>query len=176
MVKFGTGKFNVKSGSSTSITGKSGVEVGGRCKDVLVKKFVTAQTKMPVTMQAKSTFTNIIPRIPDPVEIAVNAKALESLFIFSSNAFGDVFVDAEALSALMGQNYIEIRNVNLEPGEELEINMCDLTVTKNGENALHLMANDGDFFDLLAGDNNIDVEAAGAEAVTVDSYWKDKWL
>ena len=71
---------------------------------------------------------------------------------------------------------MEINNINLRPGEEVEIDMCNLTVTKNGENALHLMSSDGDFFDFLIGENGVDIVAEGAGKIQVDAYWKDRWL
>ena len=41
---------------------------------------------------------------------------------------------------------------------------------------MHLMSTDGDFFDFLIGDNDIEIEAVGANGVQIDTYWKDKWL
>ena len=53
-----------------------------------------------------------------------------------------------------------IINGNIAPGNRLIIDTKNLTVTLNGENALHLI--DGDFFDLVLGNNKITYTDASA--------------
>lgn len=176
MSKFNIGKFNLKGDATTSITSTALLTVGATCKSVFVKKYTI--TKQITTVRIGNDVinpTNIITVIPDASDFKINNDLLPSVFVFShSNNKTSVRLNAEAISALLGESYIELQNINLKPGEEIEINMCDLTVTKNGENAIHLITNDGDFFDFLIGLNNVLIE--GADTAEIDIYWKDKWL
>lgn len=180
MVKFNIGKFNLKSASSTSITSTSQIQIDARCKEILVKTYIIEKQKSQVSVNSiVLSYTNIIDRCSDDETLlSLTAELTPSVFVFSDKVSDEektkISINAEAISALLGEGYIELKNVNLKPNEEIEINMCDLTVTKQGENAIHLLTSDGDFFDFLIGENNVLVE--GAYQAEVDIYWKDKWL
>ena len=88
----------------------------------------------------------------------------------------DVIFDASGVASMLGEEYIELNGITLRPGEQLEIDTCALTATINGQNVMHLLSHDGDFFDFFPGANVIEIEATGAGAVAVDTFWKDKWL
>ena len=109
-------------------------------------------------------------------DMEINSRALSTNLMYASEATGDMSIDAFGVGSLLGEDYVEIAGLVLKPGQEVEIDMCNLTVTVNGENAMHLMSTDGDFFDFLIGDNDIEIEALGANGVQIDTYWKDKWL
>lgn len=176
MPKFNLGKFNLKSNNINSVTSTAPISIGATCKDVLVKKYTTAQQTASISFDNKIFKpTNIVAgNIDTSMTLNFSNEALPSVFVFADTGEAGITFNAEGISALFGTNCIGFKNLNLKPGEEIEINMCNLTATKNGENAMHLLTSDCDFFDFLVGDNNILIE--GVDTAEIDIQWKDKWL
>ncbi len=56
--------------------------------------------------------------------------------------------------------------INLEPGDVLRINTSTKTVTLNGENAYHKLAN-GVFFMLFSGENEIEFAGDGSAKIKI---------
>lgn len=176
MKKYNLGKFNIKNSSEANISASAEINLSTNCISFNIEKFVRIDKTVEIYFDSKATAYAEIPSGKTYVEINFDTKALASNLVFSDKGFSNVEILTKAVAALLGESYLEINNIDLKPGEEVEIDMCNLTVTKNGENALHLMSNDGDFFDFLIGENGVDIVAEGAGNIQVDAYWKDKWL
>lgn len=175
MFKYNLGKFNLKSGGNVIITGMAPIGVTATCNKVLVIKHVKnlfTKVEHETVLKGKKVIY-VYPK--KETDIKVSNRISASSFVFTDGVSqADINLHAEAISALLGSEHLELKDVNLQPNEEIEINMCDLTVTRSGENAMHLLTSDGDFFDFSVGDNSLTVE--GARTTEVDIYWKDKWL
>lgn len=80
------------------------------------------------------------------------------------------------ITNLLGVDSIHLI-VNLQPGDTLELGMCEMTALLNNENAMKYLANDGDFFDFPAGKNDIIVDVTPANVpIAGEIYYKDRWL
>ena len=176
MKKYNLGKFNIKDSAETSVSASAEISISSACKGISVDKHIKIEKVVEIHIYSKASAHAEIESTKASAEINFDAKALASNLVYSSRGFSDVEIMSKAVAALLGEAYLELNNINLKPGEEVEIDMCNLTVTKNGENALHLMSSDGDFFDFLIGENGVDIVAEGAGKIQVDAYWKDRWL
>ena len=148
--KFNIGKFNVKSNNNITLTANSEINY-----------FTILEIKLKETAG---------------LEINFDASAVATSIILIEDLNSEITFEAEGIGSLLGEEYIEIKGFVLRPGQEIEINTCDLTATINGENAIHLLTEEGDFFDFLPGANDIKIDAVGAGSVSIDTYWKDRWL
>lgn len=175
MTKFNVGKFNVKNSEVASVNANSDLVLGSNLSTFLVDKYIS-EAEASIELDAKANLYIRIMGIESNADMEMESKALSSNLVYASEATGDMSIDAYGVGSLLGEDYVEIAGLVLKPGQEVEIDMCNLTVTVNGENAMHLMSTDGDFFDFLIGDNDIEIEAVGANGVQIDTYWKDKWL
>lgn len=175
MTKFNVGKFNVKNSEIASVNANSDLVLGSNLSKFLVDKYIS-EAEVSIELDAKANLYIRIMGIESNADMEMESKALSSNLVYASEATGDMSIDAYGVGSLLGEDYVEIKGLVLKPGQEVEIDMCNLTVTVNGENAMHLMSTDGDFFDFLIGDNDIEIEAVGANGVQIDTYWKDKWL
>lgn len=175
MTKFNVGKFNVKNSEIASVNANSDLVLGSNLSKFLVDKYIS-EAEVSIELDAKANLYIRIMGIESNADMEMESKALSSNLVYASEATGDMSIDAYGVGSLLGEDYVEIAGLVLKPGQEVEIDMCNLTVTVNGENAMHLMSTDGDFFDFLIGDNDIEIEAVGANGVQIDTYWKDRWL
>lgn len=83
---------------------------------------------------------------------------------------------ASGITNLLGVDSIHLV-LDLQPGDELELDMCELTAMLNNENAMKYLASDGNFFDFPAGNNEIIVAITPTDVpIEGDIYWKDRWL
>lgn len=198
MTYFNRGKFNVKSGAAITLTGTSAIEVEAQAsaRTVMMWRFAdpvalditidaagdqvvnqySGRVTAPITCNAQ-----LVPRVNKwaksvDTEINYDTSIVYSTITKPDPVTLDIVFDASAVSSMLGEEYIELVGVTLRPGEQLEIDTCALTATINGQNVMHLLSNDGDFFDFFPGANEIEIEATGAGAVAVDTFWKDKWL
>ncbi|MEJ8786101.1 phage distal tail protein [Peptoniphilus sp. HCN-40583] len=198
MTHFNRGKFNVKSGAAIMLTGTSSIEVEAQASahTVMMWRFadpvaldITIDTagdqvvnKYSGRVSSPIVFgSQLVPRVNKwatsaDTEINYDTSIVYSTITKPDPVTLDVVFDASAVSSMLGQEYIELSGITLRPGEQLEIDTCALTATINGQNVMHLLSNDGDFFDFFPGANEIEIEATGAGAVAVDTFWKDKWL
>ena len=80
------------------------------------------------------------------------------------------------MGQMLGEDFLELKGFALQPGQEIEINLCDLTALVNGENAIHLLGEGADFFDLSSGANEILIEVDDGANFSIESLWKDRWL
>lgn len=176
MGAYNLGKFNVKKRGNISLTANSDINFSASIDKVLLQKEVQkVEAVINYEAEAKGMIEK---RFNEKLNLQINyyATALSTSILSIENIISEINYNAEAVSSLLGEEYIEIKGFVLKPGQEIEINTCDLTATINGENAIHLLTEDGDFFDFLPGENDIKIDAAGAESVSIDTYWKDRWL
>lgn len=198
MTYFNRGKFNVKSGAAIMLTGTSSIEVEAQAsaRTVMMWRFpdrvdldITIDAagdqvveQRPTRVTSPIVFgTQLVPLVHKwgvsaDTEINYDTSIIFSTITKPAPVTLDVVFDASGVASMLGQEYIELNGIVLAPGEQLEIDTCALTATINGQNVMHLLSNDGDFFDFFPGANEIEIEATGAGAVAVDTFWKDKWL
>lgn len=176
MKKYNLGKFNIKDSAETSVSASAEINLLSTCKSVKVEKLVKVGRAIEIYIDSLAFGYAEIKSSKALASFDIDSNALASNLVFSDRGFSDIEILSKAIAALLGEAYLELNNINLKPGEEVEIDTCNLTVTKNGENALHLMSSDGDFFDFLIGENGVDIVAEGAGNIQVDAYWRDKWL
>lgn len=176
MKKYNLGKFNIKDSAESSVSANAEINVSAVCKAVNIDKIIKTDKKVYIYIDSKASAYAEVTSSSASASIDFDTKALASNLVFSGPGQSEIEVLTKAVAALLGESYLELKDVYLKPGEEIEIDMCNLTVTKNGENALHLMSSDGDFFDFLIGENGVNIIAEGAGSIQVDAYWKDKWL
>lgn len=175
MTKYNVGKFNVKNSEVSSVNANGDLALNSNVSSILVDKYIgRTQSNIEVSANAKA-YASIM-GISAKAEVEMYAKAWAANLVYGGDLGGEMAIDSYAVGSLLGEDYVEITGLSLKPGQEVEIDMCNLTVTVNGENAMHLMSTDGDFFDFLVGKNDIEIEAIGANGVQIDTYWKDKWL
>jgi hypothetical protein len=198
MTYFNRGKFNIKSGGAITLTGTAPMEVEAQAsaRTVMMWRFadpvaldITVNTagdqvvnKYSGRVTSSIVFgTQLIPHVHKwgtsaDTEINYDTSIIFSTVTKPAPVTLDVVFDASGVASMLGEEYIELTNIVLAPGEQLEIDTCALTATINGQNVMHLLSHDGDFFDFFPGANEIEIEATGAGAVAVDTFWKDKWL
>lgn len=174
--KFNIGKFNIKSNNNITLTANSEINYFTNVEDILIQKELG---RVGATIDYESSATSILEIKLKEIavsEINFDASAVATSIILIEDLNSEITFEAEGIGSLLGEEYIEIKGFVLRPGQEIEINTCDLTATINGENAIHLLTEDGDFFDFLPGENEIKIDAIGAGSVSIDTYWKDRWL
>lgn len=174
--KFNVGKFNVKSNNSITLTANSEINYFTNAENILIQKELE---KVGTSIDYEATSNSILEiKLKETARLEINfdASALATSIILIENLNSEITFESEGVGSLLGEEYIEIKGFVLKPGQEIEINTCDLTATINGENAIHLLTEEGDFFDFLPGANDIKIDAVGAGSVSIDTYWKDRWL
>lgn len=196
---FNRGKFNIKSdGGTVALTATTAIEVETQAsaRTVMMWRFADP-VALDITIDAAgnqvvnqysgrvtSSITcnaQLVPHVHKwaasaDTEINYDTSIVYSTITKPAPVDLEIVYDASAVASMLGEEYIELVGVTLRPGEQLEIDTCALTATINGQNVMHLLSNDGDFFDFFPGANVIEIEATGAGAVAVDTFWKDKWL
>lgn len=198
MTYFNRGKFNVKSGGTITLTGTAPMEMEAQAsaRTVMMWRFpdpvdldITVDTsgdqvveQRPARVTSPIAFdTQMVPHVHKwgvsvDTEINYDTSIVFSTITKPAPVTLDVVFDASGVASMLGEEYIELNGITLRPGEQLEIDTCALTATINGQNVMHLLSRDGDFFDFFPGANEIEIIASGAGAVAVDTFWKDKWL
>ena len=174
--KFNIGKFNVKSNNNITLTANSEINYFAKVEDILIQKELE---KVGATIDYEASAISILEiklKETAGLEINFDASAVATSIILIEDLNSEITFEAEGIGSLLGEEYIEIKGFVLRPGQEIEINTFDLTATINGENAIHLLTEEGDFFDFLPGANDIKIDAVGAGSVSIDTYWKDRWL
>ena len=174
-MKYNLGKFNRKASASVSVTANATITVGAKIEDVFQKQFLSSiKTSISLSATSKSVL-KIYRNGSTNVAFKSSLKGVLKRFIDSSIET-PIVIDSYALGSIYGEEFVELNNIILRPGEELVINTCDLTATIGGRNAINLLTNGSDFFDFFIGENDITIRAENATGITVDTYWKDKWL
>lgn len=175
MTKYNVGKFNVKDTRDLSVSASTDIVLDSVIVKYLVNKYMQ-KMESSIAIDSKAYGHIELKGATGIADITMGAIAIASNLVYGYKSTGDLIIESNAIGSLLGEDYLEITGLSLKPGQEAEIDMCALTVTVNGVNAIHLMSADGDFFDFLVGDNDIEIEAVGGNGVKIDAYWKDRWL
>ena len=174
-MKYNLGKFNRKGSQASAITGSSTIEVNSNIDDVKIKLFAKGLTSS-LNMDAIAIGL-LYKYFKGLTEFELNTNSNATLKLFNINILtSDIELQAEALGSNIGEEFIALEDIRLRPGEEMVINTCDLTATINGENAISSLTVGSDFFDFLAGENDVIISGENSNGLTVDVYWKDRWL
>lgn len=176
MTKLNLGKFNLKSNSiiNTNISGISDVEVTSDISDIIVlRDSGTAESDVEMITSA----VGILRRhgTSEDANIELQNTAVHTLLKFSGTTVSDIDFDSTAIGALLGSDLLQYnKGLVLRPGDIMEIDLCDYTVTINGANALHTEDDGGKWFELYPGMNYLEITTNGI--ITADIFWKDRWL
>ena len=176
MSKFNLGKFNIKSSSQQgSITGITDVTVENEVLDVLILRD-GGKGESDIQIDSKATHTSLrYASIVEERTIDIEAEAIGTLRKFSDDCISDIVIDSSAIGSLLGTDLLQYNNgLVLRPGQVMEVDLCDFTVTINGDNALHTEGDGSKWFKLFPGDNFVEITTNGY--IAVDIFWKDRWL
>ena len=78
---------------------------------------------------------------------------------------------------VFGVSIISLADIVLKPGQELIIDTENMTATIDGENAIHLLGDDSDFFFLAQGDNIVTYsDRSGNRNINLKVMWKNRWV
>lgn len=175
--KFDLTSFNTSTSMEASITGASAFDYEINIGQVLIEKSADKVNSYFDYETSANFYINI--EIKDKLSADMDYQSsaiLTSEISIESIPESEIVYEAKATASLVGEEYIEIAGFILRPGQEIIIDTCELTATIDGENAMHLLTPDGDFFDFLPGQNDIEVTAVGGNGISIDTYWKDRWL
>lgn len=154
--KFNIGKFNVPVNSVVSITAIAEIEIGPIELEPTIEIYIP-KTVSSIEVGSLSTPEAQISDRSGIGEIAIDSINFGFAEIATSVGISALEVGSSAISSMLGEDYIQITGFNLLPGQQVEIDMCNFMVSINGENAIHLLDNTGDFFELLSGGNELEV-------------------
>lgn len=175
MTKFNLGKFNLKSNSLiNNISGISDVEVTSDVSDITVLRD-SGTAGSDVEMITSADGTSIRHGTSEDAYIELDNSAIHTLLKYSGAAVSDIEFDSTSIGALLGSDLLQYnKDLILKPGDVMEIDLCDYTVTINGVNALHTEGDGAKWFKLYPGMNYLEITANGR--ITADIFWKDRWL
>ena len=174
--KYNLDKFNINSSySSFDVTGITTIDVNSNVKNVSLTIYAS-KSNISINIDAKASRYIEVSNTGSTTINLTTAAIPTSFILYDKKLESDISIGTTAIGSLLGEEYIEISGFTLRSGESIEIDMCELTATIDGENVMHLLTPEGDFFDFLPGENNIEIVAQGADKVSIDTYWKDKWL
>ena len=174
-MKFNRGSFNRKHSQSTTITATALVELGSEIRGVSIAQYASdLEAELELTAQSLSTLRK---HSKGDAEFMLGANSDSTIKMFNIGKLdSEMEITADALGSTLGEEFIALEGIVLRPNEELVINTCDLTATINGENAISSLTVGSDFFDFLSGDNDVIISGENSRGMTVDVYWKDRWL
>lgn len=172
-MRYNLGRFNLGD-SKVKIEAHSTIDIFFQINDVIVERRATAGITL-VDVDSSSSW--VLEKRTDAQisDMTFESEANGEKLVISSNASSDLELNSFAKGAQLGEEYIEITNVSLAKNDEITINLCDLIILVNNEDYLNKKIS-GEFFKLLSGINEIDIEAVGAEGIEIDITWKDRWL
>lgn len=155
--------------------GNADIEIRASVGQVLVEKTISGSSDFNFYAQA----TAVVEKrgeIEEPLTIEVSGNALNTILVYGEGKTSEIVIEAAAMGQMLGEDFLELKGFALQPGQEIEINLCDLTALVNGENAIHLLGEGADFFDLSSGANEILIEVDDGANFSIESLWKDRWL
>lgn len=174
-MKFNRSSFNRKSGQSEIIRATATVELLSDVRDGDITQYAA---DLETSFEIDTISYGLLRKYSKgDAEFMLGANSSSTIKTFNIGMLDSyVEVMADALGSTLGEEFIALENIVLRPGEELVINTCDLTATINGENAISSLTVGSDFFDFLAGENDVIISGGNSRGMTVDVYWKDRWL
>lgn len=175
MIRFNRGKFNVSGGDTTSFI----------CD---VKSTHRMEAKLSTLVKLERTTLSAAHDVTGRLSATLAARCLiQSAFSGVARPkylvnLGTAQIAAQfSLSAptlrTTAYDYIDLKGIALMPGETLEIDTENMTVTINGKNAVQHWQLGSKFFELAPGENTFiyyDTGSSRKAALTVT--WRDRWL
>ena len=97
---------------------------------------------------------------------------------YGEDAFSDIKFDKQSIIMnLYGEEKFFISGFELQPGEEIIIDTCSMTIIVNGKNGMkYLHPSLDDFIKLLPGINTLRFAAEENSKFDLDILWKDRWI
>lgn len=175
MQKFNLGKFNVQHNSNQTV-GYINAVSGASC-------ISNVRYNTNANINAESG-TNKIIAIKSTPASAVGINAISGLSGRNIRAQVATLDNVDAVSGMtvravsvIGIQFISLPDIVLEPGETLIIDTDRMTVTIDGENAIHLLSGDSEFFFLAQGENIITYsDNSNSRNINLNAMWKNRWV
>ena len=77
----------------------------------------------------------------------------------------------------MAAGALSLKNINMQQGDILKIDVEQSTITLNNENVLHLLDAGFVFFTLASGGNEIKITGDDAlNVVSMKTFWHNRWI
>lgn len=173
-MKFNTGKFNVKSTNKVVLSATINMSLSLNKPKYILEKYASGNIDLKLNASGKQT-VYVYPEIMETegMKLSLEGKPTTTHLIKNVNEM-NLALTASGIANIQGENTLSFQNINLRPGEQIEINLCDLTITKDGENILHTESEISEWFEFLLGKNMLDFQTNGD--IDVEIFWKDRWL
>lgn len=175
MIRFNRGKFNVSGGDTTSFICdvRASHRIEARMSTLVKLERTTLSAAHDVTGRLSATLAARC-----VVGSAFSGAARPSYMV----NMGTAQINAQfSLSAptlrTTAYDYIDLKGIQLLPGETLEIDTENMTVTINGKNAVQHWQLGSKFFELAPGENTfIYYDTAPTRKAALTVTWRDRWL
>lgn len=175
MSKFNLGKFNIKTSlQQSSITGITDISIENAVLDVLILRD-SGKGDSNIKIDNKGIHTSLRYATVEEQQISIETESIGTVRKFGEECISDIEIESGAIGSLLGTDLLQYnKDLVLKPGEVMEVDLCDFTVTINGNNALHTEGEGSKWFKLFPGDNFIEITTNGF--IQTEIFWKDRWL
>lgn len=171
---YNRGKFNTPSVQTASNSGISVLKLAGN--EVKPQQDMTSFGTTAMVLRTLNDATNIKSSSAF-VNLMMASKGTQTKICYGIANISDIQLQTKSEHALSGEELISLPELVLEPGDELVIDTCEMTVSVNGQNMMKFVSNDSEFFSLLPGDNElIYTDGVDTRKVSIDILWKDRWV
>lgn len=171
---YNRGKFNVPSAAVSSNSGIALLKLG--TTPVNVQRTISAAGQ--ATLQMNGIIDGTVVRYATAIGQVILGSFANGTKVFIMDAgTASLVLLTQANQQLSGEQTMRLEGLVLQPGDELVINTCDMTVTLNGQNAMEFFTADSEFITLLHGLNTIEYnDESGSRNISFDILWKDRWI
>ena len=174
--KFNLGKFNVPSTNVASASGN--ISAQGGMSGIANITCSCAGTSGGVGIMEKASPARIV---PVEVEIMHAESGITGRYYNRVEVTGEPMDGISGMTIkaaeVFGVSIISLADIVLKPGQELIIDTENMTATIDGENAIHLLGDDSDFFFLAQGDNIVTYsDRSGNRNINLKVMWKNRWV
>ncbi len=171
---FNRGKFNVQ---TTQSIGNSGIGLMlMKVNPIFSTKIISAKGASGLSM-GQYTIGTIVKYDNSISNMMLKGEGEGTKVYITKSDISNLVMGTDANQLLSGESVISLEGLRLNPGDELIINTCDMTITINGQNAMEYFSDDSEFFNLLSGLNTlIYSDSNSSRNISFDVIWKDRWL
>lgn len=175
-MRFNVGKFNVPTGEVSELLGRCDAISEAQCLNYALY-LIDAQSNAYGNTICENAIGHkyaTLPSINAISETSCKNYRLLTADALPSDAISGMTVQT---ASVYGISAIAFPSLVLEPGDKLIIDTNKMTVTLNGENVIHTMNNDGEFFALMQGYDIVTYsDSSNERSVNIKVEWKDRWL
>jgi len=174
--KFNLGKFNVSTSNVKSMSGAVTV-ITDALGVMSVKKRLSGTSNTTAKMEPASMIRKV-QLFAEAIEVSTDsfAKWYNRLLLHADPTEAITGASAKAIE-VYGIETISLPDIVLKPGQELVIDTSEMTVTIDGENVIHLLSTDSDFFALMQGENTITYsDNSNKRTAGLKVMWKNRWV